>query len=203
MALADYIENHHGLLHSDKDRPWCSNWPAIRKKVKFLGNFWCNLPWTPIHWGQRMVQCAPSQHLNFYSTGVCWKVWTFFKRIDFWATSCAGCLEHQYIGGRGWCKWFCTITALKLLLNWGVLESRNFFQKNIISSTTNIEHRQHHTREIDNINHWWCVWFRISAKILIMWWWIWTSVTLACVEERKCGTYVKFLQVSEPKSWPN
>ena len=47
----------------------------------------------------------------------------------------------------------CTITALKLLLNWGVLESMNFFQKNIISSTTNIEHRQHHTREIDNINH--------------------------------------------------
>ena len=155
MALADYIENHHGLLHSDKDRPWCSNWPAIRKK------------------------------------------WSF------WATSGATCLEHQYIGGRGWCKWFCTITALKLLLNWGVLESMNFFQKNIISSTTNIEHRQHHTREIDNINHWWCVWFRISAKILIMWWWIWTSVTLACVEERKCGTYVKFLQVSEPKSWPN
>ena len=24
----------------------------------------------------------------------------------------------------------CTITALKLLLNWGVLESMNFFQKN-------------------------------------------------------------------------
>ena len=47
----------------------------------------------------------------------------------------------------------CTITALKLLLNWGVLESMNFFQKNIISSTTNIEHRQHHTREIDNINY--------------------------------------------------
>ena len=127
----------------------------------------------------------------------------FEKKWSFWATFGATCLEHQYIGGRGWCKWFCTITALKLLLNWGVLESMNFFQKNIISSTTNIEHRQHHTREIDNINHWWCVWFRISAKILIMWWWIWTSVTLACVEERKCGTYVKFLQVSEPKSWPN
>ena len=47
----------------------------------------------------------------------------------------------------------CTITALKLLLNWGVLESMNFFQKNIISSTTNIEHRQHHTRENDNISH--------------------------------------------------
>ena len=154
MALADYIENHHGLLHSDKDRPWCSNWPAIRKKSEVFG--------------QLLVQPALNTNILGAEDGA-----------------------------------VCTITALKLLLNWGVLESMNFFQKNIISSTTNIEHRQHHTREIDNINHWWCVWFRISAKILIMWWWIWTSVTLACVEERKCGTYVKFLQVSEPKSWPN